>query len=153
MHGERDSVRLSYSIGPEDGPARRVEELVALMHRPCRFGGTRALFLCPRCARSALNLHLRGGRFTCRSCAGLTYASRRERERDRHLRAANRLRRRLGGEEDALNALPPRPRGMWRRTYERIADEIARREDVAMEELAGWIMKVGGDRRRAVRFW
>jgi hypothetical protein len=125
---------------------------VALERRPCRFGGARALLRCPRCCRSVLNLHLQAGRFTCRQCARLTYASRRERERDRHLRAANKLRRRLGGEEGALNAVPLRPTRMWRRTYARIVAEIERRECMVTEELAGWMMRLSR-RSRTRGFW
>ena len=154
VHGEHDAIRLSYNVSTEDQP-HRVDERVALQRRPCPFGGERRLFCCPRCARAALNLHLRGGRFVCRVCARLTYASRRERERDRHLRAANKLRRRLGSEEGCLNAIGERPKGMWRRTYARILDKIERREGFAHEELAGWVMKLGARSQRpaAKGFW
>ena len=151
--GLGDAVRLSYGVSTEGGPQQRIDEQISLRRRPCRFGGARSLFLCPRCGRAVLNLHLRGGRFTCRRCARLTYASRRERERDRNLRAANKLRRRLGGEEGALNGLPERPQRMWRRTYARIAAEIERREGAAIEELAGWMMKLRSGRGRTKGFW
>jgi hypothetical protein len=154
VHGEHNGVRLTYSADTDGSAARVVEEFISLERRPCRFGGTRAFFLCPRCTRRALHLHLSNGRFVCRVCAQLTYASRRERERDRHLRAANKLRRRLGGEAGAVNAVPARPLGMWRRTYERIASEISRREGVAKEELAGWLLeRRDAGRRRTGRFW
>jgi hypothetical protein len=99
-----------------------------------------------------LNLHLRNGRFVCRTCARLTYASRRERERDRCFRAANRLRARLGGQAGMANAIPERPKGMWRRTYRGLVDEIARREELACEELAAWMLKIGGS-RSTEGFW
>jgi len=122
--------------------------------RACRFGGQRPFFHCPHCAQSVLNLHLSGGRFSCRECARLTYASRRERARDRNLRAANKLRARLGGEAGALNDIAARPKGMWRTSYDRIVGEIERREANAFEELAGWLMNRGGRLgRRATTFW
>ena len=147
-----DGVRLTYSIGGEAEP-QRVDDHVSLQRRPCRFGGARAFFCCPRCGSFVLSLYLGGGRFTCRACGRLTYASRRERARDRHLRAANKLRSRLGGEAGAVGDLPPRPKGMWRRTYDRLSAEIERRENVALEELAGWVMKLGAARSPAARFW
>ena len=154
VHAERDGVHLIYSVSMEDGVPRRVEERVSLERRPCRFGGTRAFFLCPRCARAALNLYLHEGRVLCRCCSRLTYSTRRERERHRHLRAANKLRWRLGGEAGAINTVPSRPRGMWARTYQRLAGEISRREAMATEELAGWLMnRRDPGRRRAGRFW
>ncbi len=153
-YGGGDSVRLSYSVSEPSGPSRHIDERVAIEQRRCRFGGQRAFFCCPQCARAALNLHLCGGHFVCRACARLTYGSRRERARDRNFRAANKLRERLGGEAGALNEIADRPRGMWRRTYERIVAEIARREGHAHEELAGWIMKLGACRGgRTAEFW
>ena len=83
----------------------------------------------------------------------MTYASRRERERDRNLRAANKLRRAIGGEEGALNSIPARPKGMWRRTYASVVARIERREGMAMEELAGWMMKLRSGRGRTKGFW
>jgi hypothetical protein len=132
-----DGVVLSYAVNGEN-----VGERVPLERRPCRFGGARVLFACPRCSRPVLHLHLWNGRFVCRHCARLTYAARRERERDRRLRAANRLRCRLGGEPGAAHPLPVRPRGMWRRTYERLVARICAHEDAAMEELAGWMTRL-----------
>jgi hypothetical protein len=79
----------------------------------------------------------------CRICARLTYSTQRERARDRHLRAANRLRRSLGGEPGVQSEFGPRPKGMHWRTYDRIIDEIERREALALAELAGFLMKVG----------
>jgi hypothetical protein len=154
VHGERGGVRLTYHVGADGGSARRVDEHVALKHHPCRFGGERAFFCCPRCARDVLNLHLAGGRFMCRECGRLTYSSRRERGRDRNLRAANKLRQRLGGEIGALNSVAARPKGMWRRTYDRLIADIERREGQAFEELAGWMLKLDGARKqRAAEFW
>lgn len=147
VHGGSETIRLSYSIRGESGVQRRVDEHVALAYRSCRFGGER-----PFCGRTVLNLHLRGGRFVCRTCGRLTYTSRRERERDRHLRAANKLRERLGGEIGAISALAARPKRMRRRTYERIVAEIQRREGWAFEELAGWLTKCSM-RRPTGGFW
>ena len=144
VHAGCDALRLRFVVTDGEGRERRVEEAVALCWRACRFGGRRALFQCPRCARVVLNLHLTGHRFVCRRCGGLTYASRRERERDRDLRAANKLRRRLGGDAGALAVVATRPRHMHGRTYERIVDEIVRREDRAMADLADWVMRLGG---------
>lgn len=147
-----DLVRLCYSVTEADAQTRSVDQPVRTLSRNCRYGGARRLFCCPFCNRAALNLHLARGRFACRRCSRLTYASRRERQRDRCCRAANKLRHRLGGEPGLANAIAARPKGMWRRTYAHIVDEIERREAVASEELAGWIMKMGGSARRA-GFW
>ena len=154
VHGGANAIRLSYSASGETSPDRRVDERVSVERRACPFGGERAVFRCPRCGRTVLNLHLRRTRFACRNCARLTYSSRRERGRDRQLRAANKLRDRLGGEPGALNPVAKRPKGMWRRTYARIVAEIQRRECIAIEEIAGLFSQLGaGSRRPASRFW
>lgn len=152
VRGGIDHVVLSYCVGAQ-GARAQVAERVEIERRACRFGGTMPLFSCPRCRRSVLKLHLRAGRFACRQCLRLTYASRRERERDRHLRAANKLRARLGGEAAALNCAPERPKGMWRRRYEQIVQEMARRENMAMEELARWLVNAAQPSSGGKRFW
>lgn len=141
---DADGLRLRYVAVDREGKARRFEEAIALHWRSCPFGGRRVFFQCPDCVRAVLNLHLVGERFRCFRCCNLTYASRRERDRDRDLRAANKLRRRIGGKAGALAIVAARPRHMHRRTYGRIIDEIDRREERAMAELADWVTRLGG---------
>ncbi len=45
---------------------------------PCNYGGSRPWFLCPAtgCGRRSRFLHEAGRYYVCRTCAGLTYASR-----------------------------------------------------------------------------
>ncbi|MGE0044902.1 MAG: hypothetical protein AB7J28_01735 [Hyphomonadaceae bacterium] len=153
VRGAEDGLRLVYAVGT--GEARQhVDDRVRVLWRPCRFGGVRPFFTCPGCGRMILNLHLTNGRFRCRTCARLTYATRRERARDRHLRAANRLRRKLGGEAGCQSLFGQRPKGMRVRTYERIVAEIERREALSMEELAGFVGRMMARSRQVRReFW
>jgi len=69
---------------------RKHEQEIALTFTPCTFGGQRAWFSCPSCARRVGKVYLpctmcngRGQRvasFLCRFCYGLTYEQRRERD-------------------------------------------------------------------------
>ena len=94
----------------------------------CRFGGRRPFFCCPGCGERTLHLY-RLGHFRCRACHDLSYPSQRERESDRAQRKANRIRRRLGG-EPGWHQFVPRPKGMHRRTYQRLVTEIVKADAV-----------------------
>jgi hypothetical protein len=102
---------------------------VALTWTACNFGGSRPWFECPArgCGRRVRKLYLANRYFACRHCYGLGYACQLEHEEDRLLRRREKIARRLGGEDTAL--LPPRPRGMHRSMYERLADEFEAVED------------------------
>ena len=50
-------------------------QVLQLVSRPCRFGGSRHYLLCPRCWHWSLALYWAKDRFACRRCAGLRYVS------------------------------------------------------------------------------
>jgi hypothetical protein len=80
-------------------------------------------FLCPGCGRRCAVLHWQG-RAGCRRCARLAYRSQSESPSDRALRRARAIRRSLGGSGDLSESLPPRPKGMRRRTYIRLLEQL-----------------------------
>ncbi len=133
-----DSVTLIYSSRIGDGEWTDHRERVAISWEPCRFGGHRPFFHCPDCTRRVLYLY-GFRRYLCRRCHRLSYPSQRERENDRAQRKANRIRVWLGGEPGWQN-IPPRPKGMHRRTYDRLIDDImaadAITDDAAIKLLA-----------------
>lgn len=114
----------------------------------CRFGGFRYYFRCPfvdgnvGCHRRVTKIYWYGNQFRCRQCTALSYRSQSESQFSRNLRRGNRIRIRLGGSRSALDPIPIRPKGMWRRTYFRLFDECRQAEDSAMV-IAGSLLPSG----------
>jgi hypothetical protein len=122
-----------------------VKETVALEWTACNFGGGRPWFLCPGagCGRRVALLYGPGGYFLCRQCYDLSYESQREDKTHRALRRAQKVRERLGGSTDMTEPFPERPKGMHRRTYDRLWWE---HHEAEREQLAGmreWLDKLG----------
>ncbi len=146
LHAETDCLRLSYRVCIGGGEWEDVEETVRIVRVPCRFGGSRPYFICPgvvsgvTCGRRVTKLHGPGRFFLCRHCYGLAYASQSEGSWDRALRRRNKIRQRLGGNPGSLKSLPERPKGMWRRTYNRLRDKSIHAEMLANE---GFIAQAG----------
>jgi hypothetical protein len=125
----RSQLILSYHARVRTGPRESVFETVHIVHTPCRFGGSRPYFVCPGlvdgvvCGRRVVKLHLVGRYFLCRACQRLRHASQTENVIDRARRRANKIIRRAGGDFNMSPPFLPRPKGMWRRTYERRIDQ------------------------------
>ncbi len=139
LRAEEDRLHLSYRVRVAGGDWEDVDETVRIVRVPCRFGGTRPYFICPgvvngiSCGRRVVKLHGSGRYFLCRHCYRLAHASQSEGAWDRALRRANKIRMRLGGEPGMASPFPPRPKGMWRRTYERLRNEVFEAEQLADE--------------------
>ncbi len=129
-------LRLSYSIG--EGEARRCFDykIGLTVTRPPR-RGLRWWLACPVSGHRCAKLHRpRGGDlFAARQAWRLGYASQRvaplERRRQTAEGRASRLRRRLGGTASRppyYEDVPPRPKGMHRKTYRRLRREVVEAE-------------------------
>jgi hypothetical protein len=153
-----DALHLSYRFSSGGSEWEDVAETVRIVRKSCRFGGTRPYFICPGvvngvfCGRRVAKLHGPGRYFLCRHCYRLAHASQSENVWDRLLRRANKIRHRLGG--DAGMASPLRkPKGMWRRTYERLVEEVFEAEinaDDAFAQRAA-LMLARFDNRKSFR--
>jgi hypothetical protein len=136
IRSEGDRVRLSYrtQIG---GEWQDLEETIRIERVPCRLGGERPYFLCPgvvngiACKRRICKLYAASHYFLCRYCYRLPYASQSDDAQGRHLRRASKLWRRLGEDPHI------KPKGMWRRTYERLREKAVAAESLANEGFEG----------------
>lgn len=70
---------------------------------------------CLACGRNCFALFIDDGQLRCRRCAGLIYESQRVRALGRASLKAQKIAVRLSGHLG--ETVPPRPAGMWRRTY------------------------------------
>jgi hypothetical protein len=104
-------------------------EHVSLVSVACGFAGSRLRLECPRCSQRVCKLYYLNMRLVCRKCEGLWYASQRTSSKGRKFLAKRKIRRKLGdyGQLWAVD-IPPKPRGMWRRTYARHCAALARIE-------------------------
>lgn len=128
-------LRLDFRFRRNGGPWQEVEQLIAIRYAPCQFGGETALFLCPVCNAPRRYLYSADARFLCRGCYRLPYATQRERDADRAGRKARKLRRKLGVDVSPEMPIWPKPEGMHWRTFEAIAQEIHRNEEVLMQHM------------------
>jgi hypothetical protein len=105
-------------------------------------GGIRLWFLCPITGQRARVLYLPDGQreFASREAHKLSYRSQGESHLLRSINQAQNVRARLGGELSIHSLFPSRPRGMHRRTYERLREEGLEIEKLALQRLhrKGW---------------
>jgi hypothetical protein len=138
LRAEAKRLHLSYPVWVGDRERRDITDTIPIVHLPCRFGGSRAYFICPGprgtdCGRRITKLHLSSRYFLCRHCAKLAYASQFETSWQRAPRRANKLKQRLGIDVGIAEPLPDKPKGMWVRTYGRLLDELLQAEILADE--------------------
>jgi hypothetical protein len=137
VRAEANRLVLSYCVRIGGGEWEDVAETIRIVRVPCRFGGVRPYFICPgavngiACGRRVAKLYGSGRYFLCRYCYRLAHASQSEGAWERTLRRANKIRQRLGGDPGMAAPFPERPKGMWRRTYERLHDAAFNAEFLA----------------------
>jgi len=144
---EGDRFFLVYRHRSYGGEWEEVEEPVYVVRNSCWFGGTRPYFICPGsengivCGRRVVKLYAEGKYYLCRHCYRLKYSSQYEGSWDRSMTRANKIRERLGGEWGMDSLLPPRPKGMWRRTYEHLCHEVYLAEAKGNRDFLDHVMK------------
>lgn len=118
-----EHVHLDYSVdGVPSG------QTVALARTRCNYGGTRPWFICPVRGERVAVLFMRAGRFACRHCQRIAYASQSDDMIGRTWRKQRKTEAKLGENWQ-------RPKGMHRATRERLLSIILdceERRDVAI---------------------
>src|SRR5215831_16033489 len=105
---------------------KSIQQRVPIRLTACHLGGVRPWFVCSvysdgrYCGRRAAIFYSVGELFACRRCYGLAYESQQQTALHRRLGQARKIRMRLGGGVDLLAPFPARPKGMHRRTFERL---------------------------------
>ena len=115
------AVVLNYSAREGDGPLVPVQITLPVTSIPCRFGGRRYYWQCPRCGRRCEGLVLaNGGRsWGCRQCLRLRYVCQGLDPHYRMQRRAQKIYARLDGDGEFLQ----KPKWMRWRTFNRLADQ------------------------------
>ena len=106
------------------------------------------------CGRRVFKLYLSRGRFLCRHCSRLVYASKYEKQSwQRASRRANKLRRRLG---IAGMNVPKKPHGMPASVYKRLLEATLQAEMQAAEAGTARLLQlatgIGSRRRKSPQF-
>lgn len=112
-------LELRYSRG-SGGTRETVEQNVRIVSTIPNYGGKRWWMICPYRHGRAGKLYLPAGgdRFASRAAWRIGYRSQRQASHDRPFEALFRLQRKLGCEAGWEQPIY-RPKGMWRRTFER----------------------------------
>jgi hypothetical protein len=122
---------LEYKYGHDP-----IKDRIDITTSACHLGGTRPWFHCPRCGGRVALLYLRGGRFRCRKCHGLRYASQSEDECGRSWRKQSKLEARLGPNWR-------KPKGMHKATRTKLLEAIWQCEEVREDALAAFMDRIG----------
>jgi hypothetical protein len=136
-----DKIRIFYRVRIAHDDWEDVVESVGIARLSCHYGGCRPYFICPGvlegrgCGRRVVKLLQGGHYFLCRRCYLLAYSSQSEQRLDRALRRANLIKQKLGGKPGLASLFPGRPKGMWRRTYDRLHERVYEIEISAEEEI------------------
>ncbi|WP_144039908.1 hypothetical protein [Novosphingobium sp. TH158] len=117
-------IRLSWRARGGDGEWIDRKQTIRLTYTQPRFGGRRWWMVCPVRGNRIGKLYLPNGGdiFAGREAWGITYRSQRQAERDRVFERLYKVQAKLKCREGWEEPIK-RPKGMWRRTYERLEAE------------------------------
>ena len=100
----------------------KVTQAIPLRYTDCAYGGKRPWFLC-RCTRRVAILYAAGKLFLCRKCYRLIHRSVNESKTNRAYRKMLKIRKRLGYDNNIMEPMLFKPKGMHYTTFRRLLDE------------------------------
>jgi hypothetical protein len=127
---ERDAMVLSYSIGSADD-LQHVQVRIDIDRVPCRYGGNRRYWTCPRCGARIEVTIMAGRGWGCRRCLHLRYVSQGLSPESRMQRRANSIYERLGAPDGGFVR---KPKWMRWRTFNSLFGQ-AKRLDLRSDTL------------------
>lgn len=135
--------RQGFGLGGWSGE----EVIVHLTYTPCHYGGRRIWFVCPGCEQRAAILHFAGHGWQCRKCLNLAYPTQCESPSRRRRRRMAAIEGQLTYVRNKRNIPGNRPKGMHRRTFERLLSKWDRDnqalEKERMAEAARFLARFG----------
>jgi len=137
-------LRLSYWRGSGED-REQVKQTVSLVFTEPNYGGRRWWLICPYSLHRVGKLYLPNGgdRFAGRKAWRLGYNSQRVARRDRVFENLFSLQRKLGCEQ-GYDSFVHRPKGMWRRTFERHLKRFEELDAQCGAEMAFLVLRLGG---------
>jgi hypothetical protein len=147
------AMRLTYTVTPQGGDPRPIDEQVGLDWVACRFGGHRLWMNCPGCTRRVGVLY-GGALFRCRHCHGVAYNSQHEDAMDRARRRGERAMARLGSKDGFCGGYVTKPKWMRWATYKRLSARVAQSEQnwsSAIVSASAWRGETGWTARLSIR--
>ena len=101
---------------------------VGITTSSCHYGNYRYWFNCPKCGKRVGVLYC-AGLYVCRHCINANYASQLMQPIDKLFRKVAKIRHRLQWQQGIAHGHGSRPKGMHRKTYDRLVSEHDRIAD------------------------
>ena len=130
------AIRLDYSF---KGKSYGYD--VGITTSSCHYGNYRYWFNCPNCNKRVGVLYC-AGLYVCRHCIGANYATQLMQPIDKLFRKVAKIRHRLQWQQGIANGHGSRPKGMHRKTYDRLVSEHDRIADNLLGLELEWISKL-----------
>ena len=130
------AIRLDYSFR---GKSYGYD--VGITTSSCHYGNYRYWFNCPNCNKRVGVLYC-AGLYVCRHCIGANYATQLMQPIDKLFRKVAKIRHRLQWQQGIANGHGSRPKGMHRKTYDRLVSEHDRIADNLLGLELEWISKL-----------